>query len=153
MKKLDNTVIDFFQNQGCVIVSTIDEQGFAHNSCKGIVKIEPSGKVYLLDLYKAKTFANLKNNPLISIAAFNEHKFTGYCLKGRAEIVAEGELDSEITQAWEERITGRLAQRLLKNIREGKGHARHPEALLPKPNYLIVMEVKEVLDLTPPVLK
>jgi general stress protein 26 len=153
MKRLANEIINFFQNQGCVVVSTIDRQGFAHSACKGIVKINHNGRLYLLDLYRAKTHENLKRNPHISITAFDEHKFLGYCLKGKAEMLPPGKLQSQIIKAWEARITSRITQRLLKNIREEKGHPRHPEALLPKPEYLIVMDVEEVVDLTPQHLK
>lgn len=153
MKKLPDEIIQFFHNQGCVIVSTIDKNGFPHSACKGIVQINRNGRVYLLDLYHARTYENLKYNPHISITAIEEHKFTGYCLKGKAEIIPEGKLESRIIKAWETRITSRLTRRLLKNIREEKGHPRHPEILLPKPEYMIAMEVEEIVDLTPHHLK
>ena len=153
MKRLSGDIIIFFHNQGCVIVSTVDKNGFPHSACKGIIKISRSGRVYLLDLYHAKTHENLKYNPRISITAIDEHKFVGYCLKGKAEIIPEGELKSHIIKAWETRITSRLTRRLLKNIREEKGHPRHPEILLPKPEYMIVIEVEEIVDLTPHHLK
>jgi len=153
MERLNDDIIYFFQNQGCVVVSTIDRDGFVHNSCKGIVKIDRDGRVYLLDLYRAKTYANLKHNPHISITAFDEHKFAGYCLKGEVKILSQEKLHSQIIKAWEDRITSRITQRLLKNIREEKGHSRHPEILLPKPEYMIAMEVKEIIDLTPHHLK
>jgi len=153
MKKLKPEIIQFFQNQGCVVVSTLDHKGFSHSSCKGIVKIGAGGKIYLLDLYHAETYRNLKRNPRISITAFDEHKFRGYCLKGKAKIIRKDKLKPEIIKAWEDRITSRITQGLLKNIREERGHPAHPEALLPKPKYLIVMNVETVVDLTPPVLK
>jgi len=153
MKKLNDEIVGFFQNQGYVIVSTIDEKGFAHSACKGIIKINHNGKIYLLDLYRGETFENLNRNPRISITAVDEHKFIGYCLKGRAQVVTEAKLHSDIIKAWEDKITGRLTRRLLKNIREEKGHARHPEILLPQPQYLIAMEVEEIVDLTPHHLK
>jgi general stress protein 26 len=153
MKKLSNDVIHFFQNQGCVIVSTIDKNGFLHSSCKGIVKINSDGRIYLLDLYRAKTHENLKRNPSISITAIDEHKFIGYCLKGKGVILSDGKLHSQIIKAWDDRITSRLTRRLLKNIREEKGHLKHPEILLPKPQYLVAMEVQEIVDLTPHQLK
>jgi len=153
MKKLNDELINFFQGQGCVIVSTIDKNGFVHSACKGIIKINHNGKIYLLDLYKGRTFENLKQNPRISITAIDEHKFIGYCLKGRAQMVTEAKLHSDIIKAWEDRITNRLTRRLLKNIREEKGHPRHPEILLPQPEYLIAMEVEGVVDLTPHHLK
>jgi len=153
MKRLSGGIINFFHNQGCVIVSTVDKDGFPHCACKGIVQINRNGQIYLLDLYHAKTYENLKYNPRISITAIDEHKFVGYCLKGKAEMIPEGELKSHIIKAWETRIISRLTRRLLKNIREEKGHPRHPEILLPKPEYMIVMEVEEVVDLTPRHLK
>jgi uncharacterized pyridoxamine 5'-phosphate oxidase family protein len=153
MRKLKEEIVQFLRNQGYVIVSTIDNKGFPHNACKGIVKINRNGKIYLLDLYKAKTYENLKQNPHISITAVDEHKFMGYCLKGRAKIIAEEKIKPELFRAWEDRIASRLTQRLLKNIREEKGHSRHPEVLLPKPEYLIVMEVAKIIDLTPQHLK
>jgi hypothetical protein len=103
----------------------------------------------LLDLYRGSTYDNLKHNHHISITAVDEHKFTGFALKGKARIMPQKELDAQIMQAWESGITARLARRLIKNIREEKGYNRHPEALLPKPEYLIVVKVKEVIDLTP----
>jgi len=135
------------------MVTTIDVKGFPHNSCKGIVKIDRRGRVYLLDLYRSVTFRNLKSNPKISITAINEHKFVGYSLKGMAKIITFEEISPEILKAWEDRITSRLTQRLLKNIREEKGHPRHPEVLLPRPQYMIAMEVLGVVDLTPHHLK
>ncbi|MDP3732336.1 MAG: pyridoxamine 5'-phosphate oxidase family protein [Candidatus Omnitrophota bacterium] len=153
MKRLGDDVIQFFHNQGCVIVSTIDKNGFPHGACKGIVQINRNGRIYLLDLYRARTYDNLKQNSYISITAIDEHKFMGYCLKGKAEIISEEKFGSQIIKAWEARITSRLTRRVLKNIREEKGHPRHPEALLPRPEYLIVMEVEEIVDLTPHHLK
>jgi predicted pyridoxine 5'-phosphate oxidase superfamily flavin-nucleotide-binding protein len=154
MKALSEGIIQFFQKQGCVLVSSIDRKGFPHSACKGIVKINPSGAVYLLDAYQGQTLHNLKNNSSVSVTAFDEHKFSGYCLKGKARILFKGELDAQIIKAWEEKIAGRLTQRLLKNIRgEPKGHPRHPEALLPDPEHMIIVEVEEVIDLTPQHLK
>ena len=53
MQRLTEDIIQLFQNQGYVIVSTIDRDGLPHSACKGIVKINRSGRIYLLDLYKA----------------------------------------------------------------------------------------------------
>lgn len=153
MKKLSADIIRFLENQGFVIVSTIDGNGSVHNSCKGIVKINQKGEIYLLDLYLGRTYKNLRANPHISITAVDEYKFMGYCLKGKAKEMTEAKLTPQIIRAWDERITNRLTRRLLKNIHEEKGHPRHPEILLPKPEYLIVMEVEDVIDLNPHPLK
>ncbi len=150
MKSLSDDIVQFFQKSHYVIVSTIDKNNKRpHNSCKGIVKIDRNGRVYLLDLYKWRTFRNLQHNPSISITAVNEHRFKGWCLKGKAYIASGRKLTDDVIRAWERQIAGRITCRLLKNIREEKGHRRHPEAQLPKPEYMIVMEVEEVVDLIP----
>ena len=149
MEKLSEELVDFFQRQNFTIVTTIDEDGMPHNSCKGLVKIDTEGRAYLLDLYRARTYDNLKRNPRISITVVDEHEFSGYCLKGKAKIAKTTELEPGIIKAWEDRISSRITQRIIKNIQGKKGHTGQPEALLPKPEYVISMEVEKVVDLTP----
>jgi uncharacterized pyridoxamine 5'-phosphate oxidase family protein len=153
MRKLKDEVVHFFQSQGCVIVSTLSGSGHIHNSCKGIIKINYNGKIYLLDLYQGVTYRNLKRAPAISITAVDEHRFRGYCLQGKATIVNADELPPAVHTMWEDKIAGRLTGRIIKNVQGQKGHSSHPEALLPQPEYLIVMEVENCVDLTPRHLK
>jgi len=151
--KLSREIISFLKEQGFLIVSTIDEKGRPHNSCKGLVRISDDGKIFLLDVYRAKTFENLNRDSNISITAVDEHKFRGYCLKGKGSILDADELDAATLKAWEDKITSRITQRLLKNVRGEKGHSRHPEIQLPQPKYMICVEVEEAIDLTPHQLK
>lgn len=153
MMKLQHDVLHFFHNQGCVIVSTVNQEGAVHNACKGVVEISPEGKAYLLDLYHGSTYAHLLTNPNISITAIDEHKFKGYCLQGKARVASINEVEPRIIKAWEEKVAGRITQRLLKNISGEKGHLRHPEASLPEPKYLIAVDIENVIDLTPHHLK
>lgn len=122
MKTLTDDIVRFFQKQHFIIVSTIGKNRIPHSSCKGIVKIDKSGRIYLLDLYKWRTYDNLKQNPHISVTAVDEHKFKGWCLKGRAKIIPRERLRSDVIKAWEHRLATRITHRLLKNIREEKGH-------------------------------
>lgn len=153
MKSLSREVTSFFQSQGFVIVSTIDAKGRPHSSCKGLVKITTDGRVFLLDLYRGKTLENLKKDHSVSITAADEHRFKGYCLKGKAKIIDSDKLDANTLKAWEKKIATRITQRVLNNLRGEKGHSRHPETQLPNPEYMIYMEVEEVVDLTPRKLK
>ena len=146
-------IVQFFHNQRFTIIGTIDENGYPHSSCKGIVEIDTRGHVYLLDLYTAKTYENLKKNPHINITGVDEHKFAGYCLKGKARIVPRNKVSKRILKLWDDKITSRISHRLLKNIQGEKGHAAHPEALLPGPAYLIEVDVSEVIDLSPAHIK
>jgi len=153
MSKISQDIIQFFFNQGYAIASTIDKNGYAHSACKDIVEINPDGRVYLFDLYHSVTDANLQRNPHITITAVDEHKFKGYCLKGKVKTVPKGEFPEHLKKAWEARIASRLTNRLIKNLRDEKGHPAHPEASLPDPKYLIAMDVEEIVDLTPKHLK
>ena len=151
--RLNDELLQFLHKQHYMVISTIDKNGAIHNSCKGIVEIDQQGRIYLLDLYKQKTYANLKSNPNISLTAVDEHKFRGYSLKGKAKIITENKINKDIMKAWDKKITGRISQRIIKNIKGEKGHPKHPEMLLPKPEYIIEMDVKKVIDLTPHPLK
>ena len=150
---LKDEIIWFFKHHTVVIVTTIDNNGLPHSSCKGIVDIEKNGHVYVLDLYRARTFANLKANPLISLTGVDEHKFIGYCLKGKARIVERKKFTPSLMKAWEKRLNKRITKRLLKEIRGEKGHDRQPEVLMPRPAYLIKAKINEVVDLTPQHIK
>jgi hypothetical protein len=108
-----------------------------------------NGEVHLLDLYKGGTFRNLQKNPAISITSVDEHRFKGYCLKGIGRIVALDGVKPNILRAWERRLSCRITHRIIKSVQGQKGHPRQPEANLPKPQYLIAMEVLEIVDLTP----
>lgn len=153
MKALSDDLIQFFHKQSFVIVSTIDKTGSPHNSCKGIVKINKNGQIYLLDLYNAQTFENLRSNPNIAVTAVDEHKFIGFSLKGKAKLIKKDSLSSHIITDWEKKIAQRITKRVLKNVAGEKGHRHHPEALLPTPEYMIVMDTEKVVDLTPAHLK
>ena len=153
MIKLSDEIIHFFQRQDFVIVSTIDENGSPHNACKGVLYLDPKGKVYLLDVYLEDTHSNMERNPKISITAVEGHKFRGYCLKGQAQLLENAQLTPEVIKAWEEKITARISKRLLRNLHGEEGHPKHPEALLPDPKYIFILNVEEIIDLTPRHLK
>lgn len=149
MHKLSEEIIRFFQHQNFVIVASLDINSMPHCSCKGLVKISPEGRCYILDLYSGRTHENIIRNPQVSITAVDEHKFKGYCLKGTARVLTVKDVGPEIMKLWEEKVADRLTKRLLKNIKEEKGHPAHPESRFPKPEYMFVVEIKEIVNLTP----
>jgi len=154
MQLLLRQIIRFFEKQGFVIISTIGADGSINASAKGIVNIEARGRIFLLDLYKGKTFRNLKKNSHVSITAVDEHAFEGYTLKGHAKIIEKNKFGDHIIKAWEDKIVSRVTERVLKNVKGEKRPAgRHPEVRMPQPKYLIEVDVKEIVDLTPQALK
>lgn len=151
--KLTDEIIHFLNKQNYTVISTVDQDGSIHNSCKGIVQIDEKGHIYLLDLYKQRTYENLKRDSNISLTVVDEHKFKGYSLKGKAEIISEENIKPEILSAWDKKISGRISHRILQNIKGERGHGSHPEVLLPNPEYIIEMRVEKIVDLTPHKLK
>jgi len=149
MKLIPAVIIDFLRIQDFVIVSSIDQNGFPHSSCKAIVKIDPAGEIYLVDVYRGLTSENIERNQHISISVVDEHKFIGYCLKGQARKMQDDFISQEILKTWEDNITSRLAKRLLRNLVQDQGQRHHPEASLPQPKHLIVMEVEQIVNLAP----
>ncbi|MDP8292410.1 MAG: pyridoxamine 5'-phosphate oxidase family protein [Candidatus Orphnella occulta] len=151
--KINDDLIDFLKKQHYAIISTLDKNGAIHNSCKGIVDIDKQGIICLLDLYKQRTYANLQLNPNISLTVVDEHQFQGYSLKGKARMISGEKITEDMMKAWEKKVTSRVSQRILRNIKGKKGHPKHPEILFPMPEYAIEMTVDSVVDLTPHALK
>lgn len=153
MEKLSRNVIACLERQGFIIASTLDENGEIHCSAKGIVGIEKTGKVYIIDLYCQHTFSNLKRNPNISITVIDESRFEGYTLKGKAKIVQHDKVKDHIIKRWEEKIIQRISARVIQDVKVDRKTTHHPEARFPQPCYLIVVEVDKIVDLTPGDLK
>jgi general stress protein 26 len=149
MIKLSKDVIFFLEHQGFCIVSTIDKGGSIHCAAKGLAGIDEKGEILIIDLYRTGTFNNLQRNPVVSVTAVDEHKFCGYTLKGKGRIVERAEIEGKIIKNWETRVLKRVSKRLITNIKGEKKSKHHPELVLPKPEYMIVMEVEEVTNLTP----
>jgi uncharacterized pyridoxamine 5'-phosphate oxidase family protein len=153
MKQLSGEIIQVFQKQGFVIVSTLDIEGRIHCSAKGIVGIEEQGRVFIIDLYHGVTFNNLKRNPLVSITAIDEEAFVGYTLKGKATVVEREKIKKHIISGWEDKVIQRISRRVINDIKREKKSRHHPEAIFPHPRYFIEIDVEEIVDLTPAHLK
>ncbi len=149
MKKLGKDIIDFFNRQRFVIIATVDNNGFPHTSCKGILDVEED-KIYLLDLYTHNTYVNIKKNNLVSITAVDEEKFMGYCVKGKATIVDLSSDRSSLLKRWDERLLERVLRRILIHIKKDKSSLYHPEIRMSHPKYVIRVEPKEIISLSPP---
>jgi len=149
--KIDKDILNFFEKQDSVIVSTIDATGNIHCAAKGIVSAKEDDKIFLIDLYLRETFKNLKKNPIISVTAIDEHLFKGYTLQGEAEIISRDKMHTEIFEDWEKRVVERISKRIAKSVGVGLKSRVHHEAHLPlHPQYLIKVAVKNVVDLKPP---
>ena len=152
-KKISEKISSLIKKQGFVIVSSLDKEGSIHSSAKGVVGIDERGRVFIIDLYKTRTYNNLKINPIVTITFVDEHKFEGYALQGKAKIVAKKDIAESLIAEWEDKVIQRISKRLIKNLQDGNAAAHHPEASFPHPKYLIEIDVEKIIDLTPAQLK
>jgi len=146
MMAIDETVADFLLKQNVVIVATADKKGVINQSVKGIACLDPQGILYIVDLYNGKTKKNLKENLNITISAVDEELFKGWQLKGTAKEYEDKESQA-ILEHWDKKITERIADRIIRNIQKARRAAKYSERHLPKPKYIIEMEVNEIVDL------
>ncbi len=153
MREIPENIVNFFKEQGFVLVSTLDMENTIHSSAKGIVGISGKGRVCIVDIYMGKTRANLNNNPVITITAVDEHKFIGYALKGKAVIVNKEDIKAHVSKNWEKKVMDRILKRVVTNVKKQKSSLIHPEARFPNPEYLIELTVDEIVDLTPEELR
>ncbi len=151
--KIPKQAFSFLNVQEFVIVSTLDPQGAIHTSAKGVVGLDLKGKVYLIDLYKGETYQNLSRNPVVTITAVDGYRFSGYSLSGQARIRERQKIKASIIREWEDRVIQRISKRVVRGIRSEKSGTHHPEAMFPRPKYLIEVSVERVVDLTPEGLK
>ncbi|MCK5491730.1 MAG: pyridoxamine 5'-phosphate oxidase family protein [Candidatus Omnitrophica bacterium] len=149
MKDLPEEIVKFFNEQGFVIVSTLDPENTIHSSAKGIVGISKEGRICVIDIYMGKTWDNIKNNPVMTITAIDEYRFIGYALKGKALIVNKEDIKEHVSRNWEKKVTDRISKRVVENVKKQKSSLIQPEAKFPKPQYLIQMIVDEIVNLTP----
>ncbi|MBU1043969.1 MAG: pyridoxamine 5'-phosphate oxidase family protein [Candidatus Omnitrophica bacterium] len=149
---LSNSIISLMKKQGFVMVSSLDSKGKIHCSAKGIAGIDPK-KVFLIDLYKARTYTNLSNNPIVTISFVDEHRFAGYALQGKAKIVEKEKIKESLIAEWEDKVLQRISQRVVRNLHQGKKGEHHPEASFPHPKYLIEIDIEKIIDLAPAVKK
>ena len=107
MKTMNEGMKGFLLAQPYTVFTTIDKKGYPHSSCKGIVDIDKNGRIYLLDLYVGKTHENLEHNNSVNITVVNEHKFTGYCVKGKAHMINIKDIDPDVIEKWDKKIKSR----------------------------------------------
>ena len=65
------------------------------------------------------------------------------------KIVEREKIRGSLIAEWEERVIHRISKRVIKHIQKEKKDSHHPETLFPPPQYLIEVNVENIVDLTP----
>lgn len=87
------------KKNGIVYVGTVDSEGMPNISPRAVIEI---GDDYLLwgDNFQNKTFSNLQQNALATVAMADEAAYRGYQLKGTIEFSASGPDYERVAQAF-----------------------------------------------------
>ncbi len=144
--KPDKKIIKYFSKREVVLVLTLGADGYIHSAVKGFVNITPDGFLYVVDLYKNRTYKNVKERRVVSVVAVDEKSFSGYLLQGVGRVVAKTKVEVDKVRTAEKNIVRRIAKRIINNLREGK-KSNYFEAGLPDVKYFIEVAIKNVVDL------
>jgi predicted pyridoxine 5'-phosphate oxidase superfamily flavin-nucleotide-binding protein len=134
--------------QNVAVVATVSPGGVPNLSLKGVVKVEPEGFIYFMDLYRGKTRSNLLKNQAIALTVFSIDRFKGYQFKGRAEQIDSGPLYEQMVTAWQKKKRNLVGDRIIKNVRKGFSGGG-AETHLPDPKYLVKVKVEKIYNLVP----
>jgi general stress protein 26 len=152
--EISQDIVDFFKKNSVMVIATFGPDGAIHCAIKEIVDIKQEGKVFVVDLFRHRTLHNIKNNPLVSVTAFDEHAFTGYTLQGKASIVEQQAVGGDLIKKWEKQMIKRISNRVISGVRRDVKSRVHHEDHMPQfPRHLIEVDVDKVIDLSPPHFK
>jgi uncharacterized protein len=122
MAKIPKQVQEFFPGK-LAWVATATKDGVPNVTPKGSLRVLDDQHVIFADLFSLKTRSNLAENPKVAVTVVDQATFTGYQLKGTAEMISSGQLFEEVS---------------------AQVKARMPN--LPAPNYVVKIAVEAVYD-------
>lgn len=85
------------------IVATADKHGKPNVSAKGSVRVLDDDHLVFADISSARTIANLRENPSISVLALHPKSMRGCRIWGQAEVLDSGELFDQLSREYAER--------------------------------------------------
>jgi len=91
MAKIPNNIQEFIKGK-MAWVSTASPDGIPNATPKGSVKVLDDEHVVFADLFSRKTRENLQKNSKVAVTVVDEKTYTGYQLKGTAELLMNSPL-------------------------------------------------------------
>jgi predicted pyridoxine 5'-phosphate oxidase superfamily flavin-nucleotide-binding protein len=126
MAKLSDEMIDLISDQRVCFVATADREGRVNVSPKGSIMVVDNETLAFADCYSKKTRANLMENSNIALAVVDTKGMRGFQFKGKAELLEEGDLFSDVVVYLETLPLD-----------------------LPSPEYVVKIRVEHIFDLRP----
>ena len=125
-----------------VSIASCDVSGKPNSASKMLVDVQLPNKVFYLDYKFTHTYANVIENPLLSLSFMDDANFTGYRLNGRGKVLHSGVDFQSAKRVWEKRLIRYEADRMLKRI-TGQHSAREAENTLPDDFVIVRFEAEE----------
>ena len=85
------------------IVATADKHGKPNVSAKGSVRVLDDDHLGFADINSARTIANLRENPSISVLVLHPKSMRGCRIWGQAEVLDSGEMFDQLSKEYAER--------------------------------------------------
>jgi predicted pyridoxine 5'-phosphate oxidase superfamily flavin-nucleotide-binding protein len=85
------------------IVATVDKHGKPNVSAKGSVRVLDDDHLVFTDINSARTIANLRENPSISVLVLHPRSMRGCRIWGQAEVLDSGEMFDQLNKEYAER--------------------------------------------------
>jgi predicted pyridoxine 5'-phosphate oxidase superfamily flavin-nucleotide-binding protein len=103
--------------------------------------------VFVIDYVLGTTFANLRENPRISLSFIDDRTLTGYQLNGTATVLEKGDEFDELAEEFQQIKTNFTVERILYNVRTGE-KASPIELNLPEKFAIIKIRVIEIVEIS-----
>ena len=103
----------FMEKKEPGFIATLGADGKINLSCKGSLNVLDDEHLWFSESTGKKTYRNLQQNPLVSVAIACRDTSDGFQLRGRAELVTEGPLYEMAVKSTEE-ASRRLGKKLSK---------------------------------------
>ena len=116
MPSIPEKVKQLIAKEQVIIVGT-SRKGIANVSPRTAFHIDQDGSIYWIEIFRHKTFRNIQKNQWCSIAVFDKKKLVGYQLKGKAKLVADRKIKSEMTATIIDKLTRLHKQRILRQAK------------------------------------
>lgn len=116
MPSIPDKVKQLITKENVIIVGT-SQKGIVNVSPRTAFHIDLDGSIYWLEIFRHKTFRNIQKNRWCSIAVFDKKKLVGYQLKGKADLISDRKIKSQMTLTIIDKLTRLHRQRILRQAK------------------------------------
>jgi len=115
MVAIPDEVKKMIRTQEIIVVASVDDTGICNISPRTTFALLKD-EVFWLELFKHKSYVNIKKNNWVSVAVFDKKKLSGFQLKGNVSLVRDKEKKQSIISQIADRLTRLHKERILKQI-------------------------------------